>query len=144
MSKGCWSLHVCINDSKKKPFYDHFNHIKIIKLIIVTSADRDLTLIMLPDAQSDTQFAQYQAKRAALINQDRALRPDYVTSANHSPVELQADKIVRTIRSEEAISVWAAEHDDVPHPFPGMEFLTGNIIILRVLSIWRELLTGDD
>lgn len=81
---------------------------------------------------SDIQLAGYQAKRAALINEDRALRPDYTRKANQSSIDLEADKIVRSIRAAEAISVWASEHADIPHPFPGMEFLTGMHLVAEV------------
>lgn len=77
-------------------------------------------------------IADYQAKRAALVNEDRALRPDYARAANQPPAELEADKIVRSIRAAEAISVWASDHANVPHPFPGMEFLTGKHFVVVV------------
>ncbi|KAJ7709676.1 hypothetical protein B0H17DRAFT_1028673 [Mycena rosella] len=74
-------------------------------------------------------FAQYKEQRAALISSDRALRPDHSTAV--SAAEAKADKFVRELRAAEAISVWATEHEGVPHPFPGMEFLTGRSIILK-------------
>ena len=70
---------------------------------------------------------EYNAKRAALIAEDRALRVDHARASNHTATEIQADAIVRRIRKEEAETIWAEEHDDVPHPFPGMEFLTGSV-----------------
>jgi adenosine deaminase CECR1 len=70
-------------------------------------------------------IAEYQAKRAAFINEDRALRRDYARSANRSAVELEADKVIRKIRAIEASSIWDGEHENIQHPFPGMEFLTG-------------------
>ncbi|KAH7926643.1 Metallo-dependent hydrolase [Leucogyrophana mollusca] len=74
---------------------------------------------------------EYNVKRAALIAEDRALRIDHARASNHTATEIQADAIVRRIRKEEAETIWAEEHDDVPHPFPGMEFLTGKHIILK-------------
>ena len=86
-----------------------------------------MNLIM---SQHDMRVADYQAKRAALIDDDRALRPDYARAANFSTAELTADTIVRSIRTAEATSVWDAEHANVPHPFPGMEFLTGTHLVV--------------
>lgn len=67
----------------------------------------------------------YLRTRTNLINEDRALRTDYDTSKHISSAELRADRIVRAIRTTEAETIWGVEHDGVPHPFPGMEFLTG-------------------
>jgi adenosine deaminase CECR1 len=66
----------------------------------------------------------YQAERAKLIREDRALRWDLSTQ-NRCEAEIQADHIVRSIRAAEALSIWNVEHESVPHVFPGMEFLTG-------------------
>ncbi|KAJ7632900.1 hypothetical protein FB45DRAFT_913828 [Roridomyces roridus] len=74
-------------------------------------------------------FAEYMEQRTALINHDRSLRPDH--SRTPTEVEARADKIVRELRAAEAVSVWGAEHEGVPHPFPGMEFLTGRNIIMK-------------
>ncbi|KAH0830665.1 hypothetical protein J3R83DRAFT_2120 [Lanmaoa asiatica] len=61
----------------------------------------------------------YLRDRINLINGDR------MRHRRHMPgSELQADRVVRAIRAKEAETVWGIEHDDVPHPFPGMEFLT--------------------
>lgn len=67
----------------------------------------------------------YLRDRANLIDEDRALRTDRDTTKRFSSAELRADRVVRAIRVEEAETVWGVEHEDVPHPFPGMEFLTG-------------------
>lgn len=83
---------------------------------------------------SKTDVAEYQARRTALINEDRALRPDHATT-DRSTVELQADKLVRELRAEEALSVWGAEHEDVQHAFPGMEFLTGEYQLVRFFEV---------
>ncbi|KAL4266131.1 metallo-dependent hydrolases superfamily protein [Pleurotus pulmonarius] len=72
---------------------------------------------------------QYAKAREALIAEDRRLRRD--SSRESSEVELKADKVVRDIRAAEAVSVWWAEHPDIPHPFPGMEFLTGKSVIVK-------------
>jgi adenosine deaminase CECR1 len=66
----------------------------------------------------------YQAERIDLIQKDRALRIDYART-NLTSSEAKADQIVRSIRAAEASSIWSVEHDSIPHPFPGMEFLTG-------------------
>jgi adenosine deaminase CECR1 len=46
-------------------------------------------------------------------------------------LESEADQIVRRVRADEAVSVWSVQQDEVPHPFPGMEFLTGRNIIQK-------------
>ncbi|KAJ7047039.1 hypothetical protein C8F04DRAFT_1062530 [Mycena alexandri] len=76
-----------------------------------------------------TDFAQYKEQRAALINHDRSLRSDH--SSEVSPSEAKADAIIRELRALENTTVWGSEHEGVPHPFPGMEFLTGRSIILK-------------
>lgn len=65
----------------------------------------------------------YQAERDALIKADRAFRVDQIRP--NSILERQADQIARRVRANEAESVWSVQQDKVPHPFPGMEFLTG-------------------
>jgi len=66
----------------------------------------------------------YLSRRAALIQEDRSLRRENKLLQSLTEKEAAADKIVRRIRAEEAASVWGVEHDDIPHLFPGMEFLT--------------------
>lgn len=68
----------------------------------------------------------YHAIRVALIGEDRFLRRDYTWAGSLTSAEMKADKIVREIRAAEATSTWNADYDSIPHPFPGMEFLTGN------------------
>ncbi|KAJ7724486.1 hypothetical protein DFH07DRAFT_854944 [Mycena maculata] len=87
------------------------------------------TMSSTPTAQY-ADFAQYKEQRTALINRDRSLRADHSRKAV-SEAEAKADKIVRELRSSEAVSIWGADHDGIPHPFPGMEFLTGRSIILK-------------
>jgi len=72
-----------------------------------------------------TPLDEYQRERAQLVADDRSLRIDVINGERFSDTARQADEIVRRIRQEEAKSIWAVEHDEVPHPFPGMEFLTG-------------------
>ena len=72
-----------------------------------------------------TSLDEYHRERAQLIADDRALRIDMVNGERFSENARRADEIVRRIRKEEAKSIWAVDHDEVPHPFPGMEFLTG-------------------
>lgn len=67
----------------------------------------------------------YMEQRNRLIDDDRRLRRDWSTSKTGSILEQQADEIIRRIRAEEAESIWKEGLPDVPHPFPGMEFLTG-------------------
>ncbi|KAF9227808.1 Metallo-dependent hydrolase [Gyrodon lividus] len=89
-----------------------------------------------------TLLADYRAEREVLVRADRALRADH-TRLN-TELERQADQIVRCIRAGEAESVWGVEHDDVPHPFPGMEFLTGKSIIqkTKLFKIISEMPKG--
>jgi adenosine deaminase CECR1 len=78
---------------------------------------------------SHVDIAEYQAKRSSFINEDRALRPDHARLANRSAVEVEADKVIREIRALEASLIWDGEHENIQHPFPGMEFLTGMNIL---------------
>ena len=78
-----------------------------------------------------TDISTYLADRDSLIKQDRALRIDAIKLDNLSATEAAAEKIVRAIRAEEAVSVWGAEHEDIDHPFPGMEFLTARSVITK-------------
>ncbi|KAG1731765.1 Metallo-dependent hydrolase [Suillus lakei] len=75
-------------------------------------------------------LADYLQRREELITEDRALRIDCVR-ANYTPAELKADEVVRSIRAREALTVWGVDHEDVPHPYPGMEFLNAKDIILK-------------
>jgi adenosine deaminase CECR1 len=72
---------------------------------------------------STPELAAYKEARAALIHEDRYLRRD--TQIKHSDAEVKADQIIRDIRTAEASTIWMQEHESIPHPFPGMEFLTG-------------------
>lgn len=67
----------------------------------------------------------YLSTRERLITEDRALRHDNGLLKSASEEELKAEQIIRSIRSEEAQSVWSKEHEGVPNTFPGMEFLSG-------------------
>lgn len=67
----------------------------------------------------------YLKQRDALIQEDRSLRRDYMTARLRSPLEIKADAIVRKVRAKEAETIWKEDHPEIPHPFPGMEFLTG-------------------
>jgi adenosine deaminase CECR1 len=74
-------------------------------------------------------LAEYQERRAALISDDRSYRRDL--QATISSAEVKAEQVVRDIRALEASTIWKQEHASVPHPFPGMEFLTGTIHFSR-------------
>ncbi|OAX42292.1 Metallo-dependent hydrolase [Rhizopogon vinicolor AM-OR11-026] len=76
-------------------------------------------------------LADYLQRREKLIAEDRALRVDRVR-AHHTAAELKADEVVRAIRTREAVSVWGVEGKDIPHPYPGMEFLNGRMLVLRL------------
>ncbi|KAH9966837.1 hypothetical protein BC827DRAFT_1264751 [Russula dissimulans] len=66
----------------------------------------------------------YFFRRTALVQEDMSLRRENKLLRSLTEKEAAADKIVRRIRAEEAVSIWGVEHDDIPHLFPGMEFLT--------------------
>jgi len=71
-------------------------------------------------------LSEYDYQRASLIDEDRSLRREFsVYTSLKSDKEVQADRIVRKIRALEAETIWKDDHPNVPHPFPGMEFLTG-------------------
>jgi len=72
-----------------------------------------------------TAVQEYEQKRAVLIKADRALRIDYISSPPTESLEDHADKLIRQIRAEEAVATWGVEHEGIPHPYPGMEFLLG-------------------
>lgn len=72
----------------------------------------------------------YFEEREKLINVDRALRRDRLSLQSRPTLEERADEIVRRIRAEEAASIWKEDHPEVLHPFPGMEFLTGQYALL--------------
>ncbi|KAG6909610.1 hypothetical protein DXG01_016392 [Tephrocybe rancida] len=75
-----------------------------------------------------TSVETYRIARTALIKDDRSLRRD---RQEHVDAEVRADQIVRDIRAAEASTIWAQEHEAIPHLFPGMEFLTGREVIMK-------------
>jgi adenosine deaminase CECR1 len=83
---------------------------------------------------STPELSAYQEARAALIQEDRCLRRD--TLVKYSDVEVKADHIIRDIRTTEASTIWKQEHDSIPHPFPGMEFLTGLSSLIIDIALW--------
>lgn len=85
-------------------------------------------------------LAQYEADRRELILQDRALRADHVRD-DLSQAEINADAALRNIRAAEAATIWSAEYPTIPHPFPGMEFLTGQSLSARV-SRWAPSISS--
>ena len=85
-------------------------------------------------------IADYEAQRALLIDDDRSLRREFLRIELRSDKEKEADNILRAIRASEAATIWKEDHPSIPHPFPGMEFLTGmlstqrnQILILYIL-----------
>ncbi|KAF9265607.1 Metallo-dependent hydrolase [Marasmius fiardii PR-910] len=73
---------------------------------------------------------QYNAKREELIKLDRGSRRDHQVTTL-SAAEAEADQVIRSIRAAEATSIWSLDYPSIPHPFPGMEFLTGREIIVK-------------
>jgi len=71
-------------------------------------------------------LSEYESQRASLIDEDRSLRREFsVYTSLKSDKEVEADRIVRKIRALEAETIWKDDYPNIPHPFPGMEFLTG-------------------
>ena len=70
-------------------------------------------------------IADYETLRTSLIDEDRSLRREFLRTDLYSDKEKEADKVLRAIRASEAATIWNEEHPSIPHPFPGMEFLTG-------------------
>ncbi|KAF8969728.1 hypothetical protein BDZ97DRAFT_1794869 [Flammula alnicola] len=93
---------------------------------------------------SSASISDFQAQRTALIENDRSLRREYLPTNKRSDKEIEADKIVRRIRALEADTIWKEEHPSIPHPFPGMEFLTGKSIIMktRIFEILSKMPKG--
>ncbi|TFY65706.1 hypothetical protein EVG20_g5389 [Dentipellis fragilis] len=77
----------------------------------------------------ETALHDHYVARAALMQEDRRLRRENKRLANLNEKEKLADKIVRAIRAEEDKSVWGVKHENIVHPFPGMEFLTAKQLI---------------
>jgi len=67
----------------------------------------------------------YQMQRASFIDEGTSLRREFLSAHLRSVKEIDADRIVRKIRALEAETIWKQDHPTIPHPFPGMEFLTG-------------------
>lgn len=86
---------------------------------------------------SGSLFSEYMSQRSSLITEDRSLRREFLK--NPSIKEIEADKFVRRIRAHEAATIWKEEHPSVPHPFPGMEFLTGMLLFITVLKFSKPV-----
>jgi adenosine deaminase CECR1 len=87
-------------------------------------------------ADAASALAAYQASRQDLITQDRALRADHQRS--WSDKERRVDELIRGIRADEAKTIWSRDYANIPHPFPGMEFLTGQSIQTICPSVLRD------
>ncbi|XP_006457910.1 hypothetical protein AGABI2DRAFT_114933 [Agaricus bisporus var. bisporus H97] len=96
-------------------------------------------MVLVPGSKNE-----YFEERDKLIGMDRALRRDSSYIQSRSVLEKEADEILRRIRAEEAESIWKEDHLDVPHPFPGMEFLTGKKVIekTRIFKIISQMPKG--
>ncbi|KAF8590054.1 adenosine deaminase-related growth [Ramaria rubella] len=86
----------------------------------------------------------YMTSRAELLATERSLRRDFAYKANISASEERAEAIIRRLRLEEANTIWGDKHEDIPHPFPGMEFLTARKIIekTQLFKILRKMPKG--
>lgn len=79
----------------------------------------------------------YWSSRNELISGERSLRRDYYPYQNLQSTAKKAEDIVRRIRRKELLTVWSGEHEEIPHLFPGMEFLTG-----MIFKIMEHLVSG--
>ncbi|KAI0748686.1 Metallo-dependent hydrolase [Daedaleopsis nitida] len=91
----------------------------------------------------------YISQRQELILRDRALRRDHAKATNLSSDELNADQVLRSIRTHEAANVWGktlqAEHmSGTQQMFPGMEFLTARktIVDTQIFNILSKMPKG--
>ncbi|KAG8933533.1 hypothetical protein FRC02_011644 [Tulasnella sp. 418] len=89
-----------------------------------------------PFTVSESLVAEHKLARTRLISAERSLRYDhqdrYVSSlrpTNEPQLLEQADSILRKLRKVESETVWSVETEQVPHIFPGMEFLTAKSTI---------------
>jgi hypothetical protein len=104
-------------------YLEDLAHLSAVLLAILNSHSEPLLLPALMSLNLD--LSDYQMRRASLIDEDRSLRREFLSSHLRSAKEIEADKIIRKIRALEAETVWKQDHPSIPHPFPGMEFLTG-------------------
>ncbi|EIW51838.1 Metallo-dependent hydrolase [Trametes versicolor FP-101664 SS1] len=91
----------------------------------------------------------YHAQRKQLIADDRALRIDHAAQKEISEEERRADKMLRHIRSSEAVSVWSATQPlkhlhGSQQLFPGMAFLTARetIVGTKLFDILSKMPKG--
>ncbi|KAL5511778.1 hypothetical protein ACEPAH_4996 [Sanghuangporus vaninii] len=86
----------------------------------------------------------YLAARAKLIAEERSLRCDATHLQNASKEELQAEQIIRVLRTEEAESIWSVEHEDVTNTFPGMQFLSAKKLVMKskIFQILQKMPKG--
>lgn len=116
------------------------------RTIIYKAVDFMEITIILSSTMSSDLLTDYLQRRANLIKEDRALRKDYVRTYNAA--EQKADEVVRCIRAKEAVTVWGNKHGDVPHQYPGMEFLNGTMLAthlaLRLTSAYSQRYHFED
>ncbi|EPQ58065.1 adenosine deaminase-like growth [Gloeophyllum trabeum ATCC 11539] len=80
---------------------------------------------------SPPSVGEYLSKRDAFINDERSLRREHARLNALSDAEAQADTVVRQIRADEAKTIWTDDNENMPHVFPGMEFLTSRDLIVK-------------
>ncbi|GJJ12129.1 hypothetical protein Clacol_006370 [Clathrus columnatus] len=76
----------------------------------------------------------YWSARHELITKDRSLQRDYTSYQNLQSSAKKAEEIIRQLRHHELSTVWTGTHEEIPHLFPGMEFLT--------VKVWRRSFTA--
>ncbi|KAF8598474.1 adenosine deaminase-like growth [Ceratobasidium sp. AG-I] len=76
-----------------------------------------------------SQLEEYNARRKALIYEERALRFDSKAIAGATPQELRAAEIVNQLRAREAQEIWSSSTEKLT--YPGMEFLVAKETIVQ-------------
>ena len=82
----------------------------------------------------------YHKQREDLIRQDRALRVDSRITVAADDVRKRAENIVSKVEIAEGKAIWEKSHEGIPHVFPGMEFLTGQLVPFKALIVNLNLL----
>ncbi|CAO1626557.1 unnamed protein product [Sympodiomycopsis kandeliae] len=86
---------------------------------------------------TQTAESSYWSSREALIAQERSRRFDYVKSSSLNPVEVEANKIIESIKNEEAQTLWNSETN--LKNFPGMPLREALNVGLRDTKIWQMI-----
>jgi adenosine deaminase CECR1 len=93
-------------------------------------------------SSSTIELSEYKKRRDGLITLERALRADHKREPL-SPAEISAEEVIRKLKATEAATLWSADYPSIPHPFPGMEFLTGTFSNLQIFYLSNHMLHQD-